>query len=73
MKISMYLDGVLCEGKISRWAWFTSLISIAIHPTCWGKWKYFTITNIKGNSQYEKWDYINIPIENIVWKNFRNY
>ncbi len=70
MKIQMYLDGILCDGKISKIDWFRSLFSIALHSTNWDRWEYFKITNIKGNPQYESWDYINVPAENINWKFF---
>ena len=73
MKIVMLLDDVLCEGKISKWSWFTSLVSMAIHPTRWGQWKYFTVTDIKGNPRYENWDYIHVPVSKILWENFRDY
>ena len=73
MKIQMYLDDVLCNGKISKIDWFRSLLSIALYPTNWGKWKYFKVTNIKGNPLYESWDYIHVPVENIDWKFLRFY
>ena len=71
MKIQMTLDDVLCEGYISKLNWFKALFSVALHPNDWLKWKYFKVTNIKGNPLYESWDYINVPIENIKWENLR--
>lgn len=73
MKIQMYLDDVLCEGEISKINQFHSLISMALHPTDWGKWRYFKVTNIKGNFMYESWDYIRVYAGDINWNFLRFY
>lgn len=64
MKVEFFVDNhQLYEGKLSRWSWLRSYISIKIHPNKPGRWIYLKIKNPRGLGnvhKYDTWKIINI-------------
>ena len=64
MKVQFFVDNhQLCEGRLSRWSWLRSYISIKMNPNNSGRWIYLKIRNPKGLGSvhtYDTWKVLNI-------------